>query len=414
MACRRLAQAALNMRLLRIHGSLREAAQHCRWALIDGGRSPVTGEGRLVDLPRRVERVQLVIPATEVLITRASLPPGARSRAGPVLAFAVEEQTLGEPDANHVSWLGSAGGADLLAVVDKQGLARWRDALAAAGIHAYDVHCETLLLPWRPGEWSLAWNGREGYVRSGELEGAATDSGDRDTPPLGLRLMLENANGGVARPSTLAVHVTAPEAAPDVASWQKSLGVACHVAGPWDWRAAPPEAGVALVRERQSWRALAGVAARLKPAAWIAAGALALHAAALVADWTLLAGEQRALRRQMEARFRAAVPDAVAVADPALQMRRKLAEARHAAGVADGGDFLPLIERVAAGMNGLPAGSVRVASYESGRITLELSVTDEAFLNRVVARLRDAGLGVDTAVTAARPGGSAVLTVRAL
>jgi general secretion pathway protein L len=168
------------------------------------------------------------------------------------------------------------------------------------------------------------------------------------------------------------------------------------------------------VRERQSWRALAGGAARLKPAAWIAAGALALHAAALVADWTLLAGEQRALRRQMEARFRAAVPDAVAVADPALQMRRKLAEARHAAGVADGGDFLPLIERVAAGMNGLPAGSVRVASYESGRITLELSVADEALLNRVVARLRDAGLGVDTAVTAARPGASAVLTVRAL
>ena len=116
----------------------------------------------------------------------------------------------------------------------------------------------------------------------------------------------------------------------------------------------------------------------------------------------------------MEARFRAAVPDAVAVADPALQMRRKLAEARHAAGVADGGDFLPLIERVAAGTNGFPAGSVRVASYESGRVTLELSVADEALLNRVVARLHDAGLGVDTVVTAARPGGTAVLTVRAL
>jgi general secretion pathway protein L len=154
--------------------------------------------------------------------------------------------------------------------------------------------------------------------------------------------------------------------------------------------------------------------ARLKPAAWIAAAALAVHAAALVADWTFLAGQQRTLRQQMEARFRAAVPDALAVADPALQMRRKLAEARHAAGLADGGDFLPLIEQVAAGMKDLPPGSVRVASYESGRITLELSVSDEPALRRVAARLREAGLDVDTSAAAARPGGGAVITVRSL
>jgi general secretion pathway protein L len=382
--------------------------------LIDGASAPVRGEGRLADLPRGAGRVQLVIPAAEVLITRASLPPAARRRAGSVLAFAVEEETAGEPDEIHVSWLGSAGDADVLAVVDRQGLARWRDALNAAGIHAYEVHCETLLLPWTPGEWGLAWDGREGFVRTGELEGAATDSGDRETPPLNLRLMLEAASARNSRPASLALHVTAPDAAPDVAAWQRSLGVTCRMAGPWDWRAPSPDAGIALVRERQSWRSLAGVAVRLKPAAWIAAGALAIHAAALVADWTLLAGQQRALRQQMETRFRAAVPDAVAVADPALQMRRKLAEARHAAGLTDSGDFLPLIEQVASGMKELPAGSVRVASYESGRITLELTVSDESVLRRVTARLREAGLNVDTATATGRPGGGAVITVRSL
>jgi general secretion pathway protein L len=402
------------MSILRIHCPLRDPPQQCRWALIDGGRDPVRGEGRLADLPRRAERVQLVIPAAEVLITRASLPPAARRRAGSVLAFAVEEETASEPDALHVSWLGASGDTDVLAVVDREGLARWRDALNAAGIHAYEVHCETLLLPWSHGEWGVAWDGREGFVRSGELEGAATDSGDRDTPPLNLRLMLEAANARNSRPASLALHPTGPNAAPDVAAWQRSLGVACRMAGPWDWRAAAPDAGVALVRERQSWRALAGVAARLKPAACVAAGALAIHAAALVADWALLAGEQRALRQQMEARFRAAVPDAVAVADPALQMRRKLAEARHAAGLTDSGDFLPLIEQVAAGMKGLPAGSLRVASYESGRITLELAVSDESVLRRVTERLREAGLNVDQATATGRPGGGAVVTVRSL
>ena len=90
--------------------------------------------------------------------------------------------------------------------------------------------------------------------------------------------------------------------------------------------------------------ALAG----LRPAAWIAGAALAIHAVALVADWTLLGAEQRSLRAQMEARFRSAFPDAVAVADPALQMRRQLAAARHRAGVPDGGDFAPMIEQSSA------------------------------------------------------------------
>jgi general secretion pathway protein L len=399
------------MSVLRIYCPLREPPRHCRWVLLDGGASDLRGEGPLSELPRHAGRVHLVIPAADVLITRAVLPPAARRRAGSLLNFAVEEETAMDPDAVHVSWLGAAGDSDVLAVVDRQGLARWSDALDEAGIHAYEAHCETLLLPRLDGEWSLGWDGREGFVRTGDLEGAATDTGDGETPPLSLRLMLDAAAAHNSRPAALALHARTPEAAPDVAAWQRILGIPCRMAESWDWRKAAPEAGVALMRERRSWRALAGVAQRLKPAAWIAAAALGIHAAALVADWVLLAGEERNLRRQMEARFRTAVPDAVAVVDPALQMRRKLAEARHAAGRADDGDLLPLLERVATGMTDLPAGSVRVASYESGRITLELALADQSVLQRVAARLREAGLGVDTATAVARPGG-AVITVR--
>ncbi len=405
------------MSLLRIYCSLRDPPQQCRWALINAGLKPVPGEGRLDELPRRAARVQLIVPAAQVLITRASLPPAAK-RAGSVLAFAVEEETAGEPDANQVSWLGSvedaAGNTEVLAVVDRQGLACWRDALGATGIGAYEVHCETLLLPWAAGAWSFAWDGHEGFVRTGEFEGAATDCGDRDTPPLSLRLMLDAANARKSPPASIALYLTAADAAPDIAAWQRSLGIALRLAGPWDWRTALADAGIALSQERQRWRVLAGVAARLRPAAWIAVAALAIHAAALVADWTLLAGQQRALRQQMEARFRAAFPDAVAVVDPALQMRRKLAEARHAAGLSDSGDFLPLLEQVAAGMKELPAGSVRIASYEGGRITLELVATEQAAVRRMVTRLLQAGLSVDAPVAAKRTGiGTVVITVRA-
>jgi len=390
------------MSLLRIHAPLGAAPSRCEWALVDHPQS-VRGEGALAELPRGADRVQLVIPAAQVLITRAKLPQGARRRAASLLAFAVEEATAAEPEANQVSWLGD----DAFAVLDRQGLARWRDALEAVGVHAYEVHSEILLLPRSNGEWSLAWNGSEGFVRIGELEGAATDGGDGASPPLALGMMLEEAELRGARPHAIAVYVVAPGAPPDMKLWESELGVPMHLMGAWDWRMAPEQAGIGLAQERRRWHITPAVLAGLRPAAWIAGAALALHGAALIADWMLLAAEQRAVRAQMEARFRSAFPGAVAVVDPALQMRRQLAAARHRAGLPDGGDFAPMIDKVSIGLKELPAGGLRTVSYESGRMTLELAATDETALRRIVARLARTGLIVDVA-------GTKLITVRPL
>lgn len=407
------------MSLLRIFVSLSGAPQQCQWALISDGREPVTGQGTLAQLPQRAERVQLVLPATEVLITRAKLPQSAKRHAGSVLAFAVEEETLGDPDANQVSWLGSATDGDVLAVADRQGLKAWHDALEAAGITGYEVHCETLMLPLTAGEWSLAWDGREGFVRTSEIEGGATDCGDAQNPPMSLRLMLDEAKARIEAPRTIALHPStnaageAATATPDLDAWQRKLGVALRIARPWDWRRASADAGVSLVQERRRWRLAPDTLQRLRPAAWLVALAFGVHALALVADWTRLAGEQRSLRTQMETRFRAAFPEAVAVADPALQMRRKLTDARHAAGQPDSGDFLPMIEKVALALKEVPAGALRIASYESGRMTVELSAVDEGGVRRITARLLQAGLQVDAVPAGARGGSSTVaLTVR--
>jgi general secretion pathway protein L len=400
--------------LLRIYAPLGDAPLRCEWVLI-GERQAARGEGTLAELPRGADRVQLVIPAAQVLITRANLPQGAQRRAGSVLAFAVEEASAAEPEANQVTWLGTigekqgekAGDADALAVVDKQGLKRWRDALEAVGLRSYEVHSEILLLPRSRGEWSLAWDGGEGFVRSGEFEGAATDGGDHASPPLSLRMMLEEAHLRGARPEAIAVYVTAPGSAPDLTAWQRDLGIPLHVLGAWDWRTAPEQAGISLAQERRRWRISPAALASLRPAAWIAGAALAIHGAALIADWMLLGAEQRAVRGQMEARFRSVFPDAVAVADPALQMRRQLAAAHHRAGVPDGGDFAPMIEKVAIGLKELPAGGLRTVSYEGGRMTLELAPLEAAALRRTVARLVQTGLIVDVA-------GTKLITVRSL
>jgi general secretion pathway protein L len=406
------------MSLLRIFCSLRDKPKLCQWALVGDGREPVVGEGPLAQLPQRAERVQLVLPAAEVLITRTRLPESARRRAGSVLAYAVEDETVGDPDASQVSWLGSVADNDVLAVADRQGLKNWKDALEAVGIHGYDVHCETLLLPWMAGEWSLAWNGREGFMRTSELEGAVTDCGDAASPPLSLRMLLDDAKARGLAPASIAVYATEPDAQLEIEAWQRALGVALRRAEPWNWRTAAPDAGISLAQARTGWRLPTGTLARLRPAAWILGTTLAVHALALVVDWTRLASEQRSLRARMESRFRNAFPEALAVADPALQMRRKLAEARHAAGQPDSGDFLPMITNVAAALKQEPPGALRIASYESGRMTLELAGVEDAGIRRIVARLLQSGLQVDkgasTAPGAARSSrGTVVITVRA-
>ena len=397
------------MSLLRIYCPLRNPPRRCRWALVENGTRIAAGEGDLGEVPRHAGRVQIVVPAPDVLLARVRLPPGAKHRSEPVLGFAVEEVTAGDPDSSRVKWLGASGEFDVLAVMDRRGLAHWHDALGAAGIAAYEIQPEILLLPRAAGEWSLAWNGREGYARTAEFEGVATDCGDRDSPPESLSLLLAEAAARDERPASIAIYTSSQDEAPDTGAWARRLGVPVHLAGAWDWRTAE-DAGKAMAGEARSWGTLPRILTRLRPAAWIAGVALGLHALALGAQVALLGHERQVLREQMEARFRAAFPDTVSVVDPALQMRRKLAQARRASDEPDAGDFLPMLAQVATGATGWPHGALRVLSYESGRMTIELGAPGVPLSRGIEDRLVKAGMSVRTAGST-QGGGAVTMTV---
>jgi general secretion pathway protein L len=401
---------------LRIYASLADAPGPCEWSLAGPGAEPVRGRGRLAEVPQRASRVQLVLPAHQVLFCRARLPASSRRRTAAVLAYAIEERLLADPERCGVTRLGDAepGGEDVLTVVDRDALQRWLDALAAAGFDGCEVQSESLLLPLREGAWTVGWNGVDGWVRTGRFEAVVLDAGTRDAPPVGLRLLVARAARGGTTPGALDVVPVTADAAPDPAAWSAALGLPVQVAPACDWRRAPPDAGYPLLRGGGRWRALERILPRLRPAAWIAGAALLLHGIGLGIDWAMLASERRTLRADMEASFRQRFPDAVAVVDPALQMRRKLAETRAAANVADTGDFLPMIEAVALALRDQAPGNIRLVSYEGGRLTLELAVAGEGVLQRLQARLREAGFRLDASPARGPTPGAApvVLTVR--
>ncbi len=390
--------------ILRIRIDLGAEAQRCEWVLLDGGRQIFAGAGLLTALPEHDGHVELVLRASDVLITRRQLPFAARRQSGALLAYAVEDMTAGDPQANQVSWLGAdAAGMNSLAVLDKAALQRWRSALAAVGINRFELLCETLLLPWTEGTWSVAWGCEvegershgEGFVRTGQAEGGATDCGDEQSPPLSLELLLTQARAAATAPASIALYTCHPDQKPDLAAWSKTLGLVVHYGGHWSWASISDSAGPALVQQRQRWHLLAGMLPRLRPAFGLLTMALLLQGLALIVDQIGLGSEQRELRAQMEARFRGLFPEAVAVVDPVLQMRRQLTTQRQRAGVADGSDFLPLLELVALATRDQPVGVVRKLSWENGRMSLEFSGVTESAVPLLLSRLREAGLRAD-------------------
>jgi general secretion pathway protein L len=401
------------MSVLRIYCPLPAVPTTCEWVLFDdhGGSQP--GKGALAQLPQGAAQVQLVLAAGQVLITRARLPAAGRRRSAALLAYAAEEKLASDPDANQVSRLGQVDGDDVLAAVDRQRLQGWRDALGAVGIRVDGVYCETLTLPIQHGEWSLAWNGQDGYVRTGEFEGGATDCGDPQTPPLALQLLLDDARMRDALPASIALHPTSAAAPPDVGAWQRSLGVEVRLAPPHDWRRLPTLAGPRIDPGGQRrWRLPPAVLARWRAVGWVLLAALALHSVALLVDRVRLGSEQRQLRAQMEARFRALFPAAVAVADPVLQTRRQLAQARHAADQPDAGDFPAMLGKVAGALSGAQDAKLHALSYEDGRLTLEFAGPG-APARQIETRLGQAGFDVEAPPAAPRSGrGTLTLTPR--
>ena len=120
---------------------------------------------------------------------------------------------------------------------------------------------------------------------------------------------------------------------------------------------------------------------------------VAVHALLTVGDWARLAFEARELRMEMEALFRKAFPDAKAVVDPALQMRRNLAELRRSAGEADAADLLPMLVKLSPVLVTF-SGSPQSLKFERGEIELQLPVSPGETHERLASRMRIPGLRV--------------------
>ncbi len=334
----------------------------------------------------------LVLPYHRITLHRKKLPTVRREKLQGALYYAVEDASLGDPASTYVAFAGEEReGLSSLVAVERQAFSGALHALRERGLQPSRMIAETLTPPLVQQGWTVVMRDGGGFARTAAHSGFSMDLGTPDSPPVQLRLALAEARGAGAAPARLRVH--RGETVPQLGSWRAALGIDIDEAGAWSWETADIQATPDLLQGEL--RARSNRLESLRP--WFPAAALAgmilvVHIVFTLLQWGSLVWERSSLTREMAAVFRQAVPQAQAMVNPPLQMRRLLAELRRASGTLTGDDFLALLGRAAPEVERAQGANVRMIEYASGVLRVELAVPGAQSAPEIVARLKEAGL----------------------
>jgi general secretion pathway protein L len=336
----------------------------------------------------------LVAPGEAITLHRVALPSRKRATWARVVPYALEDQLVDDIETLHFA-LGSTLDGDHLpvAVVAHAALRAWLEACTLAGLTPAAVVPDSLLLPWREGDWSVLLDDRRAVVRTGCWEGYATE---RDTLELLLNQAL--AEAGDAKPHRLRVWGGLP---PQLTEPDVELTVEDDPTEPLRLLAAGYQPGTALNLLQGSYSRQAQWGRWLRP--WRAAAVLAglwllAQGVAQVYDHWRLRQELVTLRTEMERVFQDAMPGTSRIVNPKAQLETRLRELGSSAG--GGSGFLELLYRGGQPLSGFPELTLRGLSYRDGQLDLALDGGNPAVLDRLRQQLnQQPGLQVDMRTT---------------
>ena len=343
-----------------------DAATTLRWLLLDG-RGSILREGvsPLADIPRAND-VEAVLPSQRVLFARLKLPRVSDKTIRELLPYAVEDRLLADPAHIHaVAGRTLASGETLVAVVDREWLAAMLEPLARAGLRPSRAWAESALLAGGHDDWNLVWGARRGILVDDDGVSATFDHDGSGALPLALRLAVDEAAARGERPASIRVHTDEDAAIPDLARWSAEAGVAFSRGSRWEdlSREEPHPGYVDLLQGEFAVRR--APALRLPRAALALALLIAVAQLGFVAlDAWRLERERARLEDEREKLFLTSFPEAKAVVDPDLQMKRDLAELKRTRGIAGADGFLSALAQAAHEAHG----PVKAIEYRNGKL----------------------------------------------
>ncbi len=418
------------------------------------------GHARIADLPA-AERLVLILAASDVLLTTASVPPLPPARLKQALPNLVEDALATDAQPCHIGIGPALDGATpgrgprrrLLMVADRAWVRAVLDAFAEHRHRRRHILPAQLCVPLAAQAEEEA--GAEPSLTPPGAEPAA------ETAAVPATLVVEAAASALAQGGALGDALG--EALPDTATrgtrqWQLTVRTGAHAGyglllgddALAAWQALAPEgnwyadadatalAPVPALRQagRAGWplwidgaqaclrepgldlaqfEFAQGRADRWNLVAWrlplaLAAGLVLVQLIGMNTHWLLLRNEQQRLEAAQAQTLRGAFPQTPTVIDAPLQMRRQVEQLRIASGRSTPDDFLPLADRFAQAARRLPPDALQALEYRGRMLVVTLKPgTDTAGL-RSAARQAGLQMEEDKAGNAAGSTGSSAGT----
>jgi general secretion pathway protein L len=385
------------LNVLRIYFSAQwhDSTTLCAWALCDEtGAIVQQGCSPLSDMPVTRDCIG-ILAADRVLTFTAPQPPGKKHRWQSALPFIAEEHSLTDPDDIHaVPSPSTEPGMITVSVTTKSWLKQILTATTAQGRPLRRLIAESFIPELPIDAWVLIWDGHTGFLRTSGTTGCALDNGTQDTPPLALTLCLTDDK--VKKPARIELRLTDSVQPAAFPAW--TLPVPLVQGKTWSWQSAP----INDTMPNLLWgdyapplRVFDGLS-KLRPALFILLAAFAIEVTATHIEWLMLAQEKQALTKNIEHVFHASFGDDSTLVDAPLQMQRNLANLRHAAGVTDDADFIPMLDTLTPSLGLLKPGTINSLNYESGKLELVLKLANASEVEATEQKLKRNGLKVRT------------------
>ncbi len=359
--------------------------EHCTWLLGREFDVSAKGEGDLAAAAQAAAGgpATLLLPGTEVLLTRVRLPVRSRRRARTAVPWALEDRLVTDVEALHFA-LGAVEGDEWpVAVVTRSVLAGWLARCDAAGLDVHSVVPEPLALPRpAPGEWTVLEEAESVAVRTDAALGFSCESdllavvAGAETPPEAIRLWRTSAAPGAQWPAPFHDVPTEVEALAD------------------------PPIGAFIEADRAPINLLQGSFSRREkrlemlrqwrlPAALAAALLVVLGLQGMLA-YIEMGQRQAELEARIQALYQEAFPEARPTADPRAQVQSRLRALR----AQDGGDSRFSETVLSAGTVIEEQGDARLEALEwvRGRLELDVAAGELADLDALQRGLEEQGL----------------------
>lgn len=364
------------------------------WLVLDSNHVPIglIEQGSLESAAgvSRQRKVIFLMPSEDVLLTEASLQTRNRQQLAKAIPYKLEEELADDVENLHFA-LGAYqdSGSYPVAVVARQTLDRWLEALQTVNIIPKTMIPELLCLPFEESSWTLLIEDNRVLVRNALYRGFSVEPEnlealfmlmsdptdecsypkitvyrcDQDTlNPLPQDLPVEKEQHANAPLLLMADNIDIKHNINLLQGGYKRRDDAIQLLRPWRLAAA-----------------LAGV--------W-----LILQIVTTSMDLWRLNRDSQSLQSRIEQVFRETFPKAQRVVNPRVQMQQSLKSLLAAQQSDDGGSFLPLLDAGGRAIQAINGIAVSTLDYRDDRLELALEASDLQSLDKIKQQLENEGL----------------------